>query len=189
MYAEPSRFWFRLNLPRLDRASALLYPRAMPAQVIVVRRPRRNRFAIPRALPDWLHSIGTVLFGSSPDDPDVVGLDAPGLNSIDAALFPRLVLDASGAHRCVGCEICVHVCPSHSLEIDITGKGQNIRVTRFDLDRGSCIGCGLCSLDCPEDAFEMTAGALVELAPLVGRSDRTSLPENLLSASSGSRRG
>jgi formate hydrogenlyase subunit 6/NADH:ubiquinone oxidoreductase subunit I len=157
------------------RAPALLYSLGMPHQTITVRRPRRSLFAVPRALPDWLRSVWAVLSRTPASDVDIAELDSIELHHTNVPAFPQLAIDASGAHRCVGCELCVRVCPSRCLTLAAEGQSTGIRVTQFDLERGACIGCGICGEACPEDAIEMSRGLRVELAPLSGRSGVTDL--------------
>ncbi len=153
----------------LARAPTLLYSLGMPDQVITVRRRRRSLFAVPRALPDWLRSIWAVLSQTPVSDVDTAELDSIELHPMNVPTFPQLAFDASGAHRCVGCELCIRVCPSRCLTLATEGEATEIRVTQFDLERGACIGCGFCGEACPEDAIEMAEGPRVELAPLSGR--------------------
>jgi formate hydrogenlyase subunit 6/NADH:ubiquinone oxidoreductase subunit I len=154
----------------LARASTLLYSFSMPAQVITVRRPRRSLFAVPRALPDWFRSIWAVLSRNPAGDVDIAALDSAVPRAMNVPTFPQLAFDTNGSHRCVGCELCIRVCPSRCLALATEGEAGGLRVTRFDLLRGACIGCGLCGEACPEDAIEMAEGLRVELASLSGRS-------------------
>lgn len=191
MHAGPARSRPRLIARRgsgFACASALLYSFDMPAQVIVVQRPRRNRFAVLRAVPAWLRSVRVALRRTLTRDAAIVQPNPIGSRSVGAPLFPRLCLDASGAHRCIGCELCVRICPSHCLTIATEGQGTGLRVTRFDLVRGACIGCGLCSEACPEGAIEMAPGVAAELAPLSDRpaitdllTDRSTIPSSISS--------
>lgn len=105
----------------LARASSLLYCRHMPAQVVVVTRSRRSLFAAPRALPDWLRSVWAAL-SRTPAIVDPAPSTSPCAK--DSPLFPQLVRDASGSHRCVGCDLCVRVCPSRCLLLEIEGGGR-----------------------------------------------------------------
>ena len=159
----------------LARASALLYSFGMPAQVIVVQRPRRSLFAVPRALPDWLRAVWAAMFRTAPSDADIARVDSTGSRSMNAPHFPKLVFDATGSHRCIGCDLCIQVCPSRCLALTTNGEGTGLQVIRFDLIRGACIGCGICGEACPEDAIEMAAGVRVELAPLSGRLEAVDL--------------
>lgn len=153
----------------LARAPALLYSLGMSAKVIIVQRPRRSLFAIPRALPDWFRSVWVALFRPSIRNLGVATADSNRSRPINTPLFPRLVFEASGSHRCVGCALCVRVCPSNCLSLGTEGEGRALRVTRFEIASGACVGCGLCDEACPERAIEMVPGARVELAPLSGR--------------------
>lgn len=159
----------------LARASALVYPFSMPAKVIVVQRPRRSRFAMPRAVPDWLRSVWAVLSRKSISNRGNAEADSTLARSINIPLFPHLVFEASGSHRCVGCELCVRACPSHCLSLGTEEEERARRVTRFELASGACIGCGLCDEICPERAIAMAPGVRVELAPLSGRLAMTDL--------------
>jgi len=144
----------------------------MPAQVIVVTRPRRSLFAVPRALPDWLRSLWAALFRKATQAGGLASLDPPGLRSVDLPLFPELVVDDHGSHRCIGCELCALVCPTRCLSIATENGGiEARRVTRFSLASGACIGCGYCAEACPERAILMTpTDDRVALAPLDGGS-------------------
>ena len=142
----------------------------MPAQVVVVKRPRRSLFAVPRALPDWLRSVWAAFSRTPASDTERSRNDSARSGFPDTPLFPRLALDGSGSHRCVGCGLCVQVCPSRCLALGTEGEGEELEVTRFDLVRGACIACGFCDEACPENAIEMVAGLRVELAPISGRS-------------------
>jgi ferredoxin len=141
----------------------------MPTQVITVRRPRRRWFAVPRAFPDWLRSVWTALFRTAASKLELAVLSPVDSDVTNVSLFPQLTWDAKGAHLCVGCDLCIRVCPSRCLTLETEGKGRGLRVTRFELVHGACIGGGLCDEACPEDAIEMAARSRVEPAPLSGR--------------------
>ena len=147
----------------------------MPAQVLVVRRPRRSLFAFPRTLPDWVRSVWATLFRTSTIDTNLCQTDSAGPRSLGTPLFPRLARDEGDSHRCVGCGLCVQVCPSRCLRLGTEGQGDGLEVTRFELMEGACIGCGFCDEACPEKAIELRAGLLVELAPISGRPGVTDL--------------
>ncbi len=61
------------------------------------------------------------------------------------------------ADRCKGCELCVHICPKHVLELDIgivNGLGYHpVRLT----DGGACTSCALCARICPDAVFSVFA--------------------------------
>ena len=50
---------------------------------------------------------------------------------------------------CKGCEICVHLCPTKTLEM----KGFKVSVA----DIGGCNECMLCEMRCPDLAIEVVA--------------------------------
>jgi ferredoxin len=52
--------------------------------------------------------------------------------------------------RCVGCGICVKVCP-HQVFILVEKKAEFI-------DRGGCMECGACSVNCPAGAIQVDPG-------------------------------
>ena len=54
------------------------------------------------------------------------------------------------AEKCVGCELCMAVCPHGVFAMD-DGKAQ---IT----DRDFCIECGACTLNCPAKALEVNPG-------------------------------
>ena len=143
----------------------------MPAGVIVVKQSQRRLFAGPRALPSWLRSFWLARSRLSERELDAdsssASLRARGGDS--RPRVPRLDLEASGAHRCNGCGICVRVCPSRCLRVETEGKGALLAVTAFEIARSSCIGCGICLEVCPENAIEMSLGLEVELATGAGR--------------------
>ncbi len=147
----------------------------MPGQVIVVKRSRRSLFAVPRASLNWLRSVWAVFFTSSAPDSNVVEMASTSLLPAGPPLFPQLVRDQNGSHLCVGCDLCVRVCPSRCLVLETEGEGAALRVLRFDLIGAACVGCEICSEACPEDAIEMAAAARVDLAGISGRLVATDL--------------
>jgi heterodisulfide reductase subunit A len=55
------------------------------------------------------------------------------------------------ADQCIGCGLCVEVCPFGALELEeIEGKGYRARNIS-----ASCKGCGLCASSCPKKAIDM----------------------------------
>ncbi|RLI14363.1 MAG: ferredoxin [Candidatus Hecatellales archaeon] len=60
----------------------------------------------------------------------------------------RLAWDAE---KCVGCGMCVQVCPAFALEM--VGKGPMAEL-RYYLNR--CVFCSQCVESCPRDALSMT---------------------------------
>jgi len=55
-------------------------------------------------------------------------------------------------NRCVGCGICVDVCPNDCISIENAIAA---------IDRGGCINCGTCSENCPQDAIREIKKELV----------------------------
>jgi len=52
--------------------------------------------------------------------------------------------------RCIGCGMCVNVCPHAVFVMD----GKNARIA----DRDACMECGACSRNCPTMASSVRAG-------------------------------
>jgi len=136
----------------------------MSTQVIVVKRSRRRFFAAPRALPDWLNAVWAARSSRSEADATLQSSGAGTISSADRVgpLTPELSIDATGAHLCTGCDLCVRVCPSRCLHLTAEGEGASRRVLIFGLEQTSCIGCGVCFEVCPENALEMSKGTSVE---------------------------
>ena len=59
--------------------------------------------------------------------------------------------------RCKGCELCVHVCPKHCLDLDtslVNALGYHpVRLT----DADACTSCALCARICPDAVFAVFA--------------------------------
>jgi Pyruvate/2-oxoacid:ferredoxin oxidoreductase delta subunit len=60
--------------------------------------------------------------------------------------------------KCIGCGICVDICPIKAIELE--NEIGNI-------DKSKCLGCGLCSHHCPEEAIQLerTGERLVFIPP------------------------
>jgi NADH-quinone oxidoreductase subunit I len=69
----------------------------------------------------------------------------------------RLTLDEEGNELCVGCCLCVQICPAKAIKI-VTDEGENYEkeVRLFEINIARCIFCGLCIEACPKNALKMT---------------------------------
>lgn len=72
--------------------------------------------------------------------------------------------------KCIGCGICVQICPKEALILNPTGasiKGY-IEEDPIDLDQEKCVICGVCVALCPEDALKI----------LINNEEKTLIVEN-----------
>ena len=60
--------------------------------------------------------------------------------------------------NCVGCGICVNVCPTDSLRLGpiVPIARGLIEMDFVSINQDSCVFCGLCSVACPFDSLELT---------------------------------
>ncbi len=68
--------------------------------------------------------------------------------------------------RCIGCGMCMNVCPHAVLSMNGTGR---VRIE----DRDACMECGACALNCPTDALTVSSGvgcAAAVINSMLGRS-------------------
>ena len=74
-----------------------------------------------------------------------------------------LLRKEDGSVKCVGCGICVGVCPSKAINV-MTEEGESHEkvVTGYVINAFRCIYCGLCQEACPKDAI--TLSQLYEMA-------------------------
>ena len=76
----------------------------------------------------------------------------------------------TGETACVACGLCVAVCPSHCITLEIREREDGSRYPgRYEIDALRCIFCGFCQEACPVDAivegpnFEFAAETREEL--------------------------
>ncbi len=61
-------------------------------------------------------------------------------------LFKSTGWQAKASEACIGCGICIDICPMDTMVLGEEGKA---------ITGDSCIGCGLCAVRCPEKAIAM----------------------------------
>lgn len=54
-------------------------------------------------------------------------------------------------NRCIGCDVCVDVCPLDVIRLDRQTEKAYIKYLR------DCQSCFLCEVECPEDAIRVVA--------------------------------
>jgi NADH-quinone oxidoreductase chain I len=67
--------------------------------------------------------------------------------------------DDSGAATCVACGLCVAVCPSRCIFLEIGERDDGRRYPkRYEIDELRCIFCGFCQEACPVNAIKLGGG-------------------------------
>ncbi|MEW6088443.1 MAG: NADH-quinone oxidoreductase subunit I [bacterium] len=63
----------------------------------------------------------------------------------------------TGNERCVGCSLCVKICPNGVIHM-VTSKGEmnQKRIDEYEVDISRCAFCGLCADVCPKSAIVMS---------------------------------
>jgi NADH-quinone oxidoreductase subunit I len=86
--------------------------------------------------------------------PDVKRVPAPrwrGMHYFDK--------DAKGETTCVACGLCVAVCPSNCIYLEIGEREDGNRYPiRYEIDELRCIFCGYCQEACPVNAIRLGPG-------------------------------
>ena len=64
--------------------------------------------------------------------------------------------NAAGETTCVACGLCVAVCPSRCITLEIGEREDGSRYpTRYEIDALRCIFCGFCQEACPVNAIRL----------------------------------
>lgn len=67
--------------------------------------------------------------------------------------------DEQGRTKCVGCGLCMVVCPSQCITVETAEDEQGRRYpSRYEIDTTRCIFCGYCEEACPVNAIFMGRG-------------------------------
>jgi len=61
-----------------------------------------------------------------------------------------------GETACVACGLCVAVCPSHCIKLEIRERENGTRYPgSYDIDALRCVFCGFCQEACPVNAIKL----------------------------------
>ncbi|MBW6484617.1 MAG: NADH-quinone oxidoreductase subunit NuoI [Syntrophobacterales bacterium] len=61
-----------------------------------------------------------------------------------------------GETACVACGLCVAVCPSHCIKLEIREREDGTRYPgSYDIDALRCVFCGFCQEACPVNAIRL----------------------------------
>ena len=67
--------------------------------------------------------------------------------------------NAAGETTCVACGLCVAVCPSRCISLEIREREDGSRYPgRYEIDALRCIFCGFCQEACPVNAIRLGQG-------------------------------
>lgn len=87
-------------------------------------------------------------------------VDRENLDKFFLTKYPRLI--KTEEKDCIGCSLCVVICPTKSIEIELPKMVDfpvslkfGERPRKFDLDLAACIKCTLCAKVCPVNVLEM----------------------------------
>ncbi|MBC2716577.1 MAG: 4Fe-4S binding protein [Desulfobacteraceae bacterium] len=56
---------------------------------------------------------------------------------------------------CIACTMCVNICPTGALDLEIRNSTHGFRRYPVLTDAKKCIGCNACEQDCPSGAILM----------------------------------
>ncbi len=104
----------------------------------------------------------------------VLSRDCKNIKQLFELKYPQFVLDEKNNTKCVSCNLCVDVCPTHAIEIKkanmvnfpeslTTGEAP----LHIYLDVKSCVKCGECMDVCLVDALSLNANYVAEKVDLV----------------------
>ncbi len=86
--------------------------------------------------------------------PDVKRVPAPRWRGIH--YFDK---DAKGETTCVACGLCVAICPSNCIYLEIGEREDGTRSPiKYEIDELRCIFCGYCQEACPVNAIRLGQG-------------------------------
>ena len=86
--------------------------------------------------------------------PDVKRVPAPRWRGIH--YFDK---DEKGETTCVACGLCVAICPSNCIYLEIGERGDGSRYPiRYEIEELRCIFCGYCQEACPVNAIRLGPG-------------------------------
>ena len=83
--------------------------------------------------------------------------EKPVITSSSRGLHTLMRDEDTGNERCVGCSLCVKICPSGVIHM-VTSKGEmnQKRIDEYEIDISRCAFCGLCVDVCPKSAIIMS---------------------------------
>ncbi|MBC76496.1 MAG: hypothetical protein CME64_10830 [Halobacteriovoraceae bacterium] len=74
--------------------------------------------------------------------------------------YPVLKRNEQGVPECVSCGLCVEICPTKAIKIEVDKKIQIPKTLTsgpapkmFEVDHALCVQCSLCEQVCPVDAI------------------------------------